>query len=128
MLKLTYTETGLHMERVTLDPEVLIAQRAVLAARLGQTLHLEPSQASFLLGANLPQLASLEAVLQTEAQPAIAITPVDEAFVEISLYGHWIADSVEAHEGTFLAAMPAMAERLVHILWQAAQSQIVAWA
>ncbi|MEO1348030.1 MAG: hypothetical protein AAFW84_04410 [Cyanobacteria bacterium J06635_15] len=37
MLKLTYTDVGLHTERIFVDPEVLIAQRAILALRLGQT-------------------------------------------------------------------------------------------
>jgi hypothetical protein len=47
------------MERIMTNPELLIAQRVLLAMRLGQTLHVEPGHASFLLPADIPKLKVL---------------------------------------------------------------------
>jgi hypothetical protein len=60
MLKLNYTDVGLYMEQTMTNPELLIAQRVLLAMRLGrsalpsrkESLHIEPGHASFLLPAN----------------------------------------------------------------------------
>ncbi len=68
MLKLNYTEDGLYMERVLSSPELVIAQRVVLAMRLGQTIHLQPGHASFLLPADVPQLKQLEMSLRQECR------------------------------------------------------------
>ena len=59
MLKLNYTDVGLYMERTMTNPELLIAQRVLLAIRLGRSLHIEPGRASFLLPADIPQLKVL---------------------------------------------------------------------
>jgi hypothetical protein len=64
MLKLNYTDLGLHMEWVMTSPEWLIAQHVVLAMRLAQPLHVEPSHASFLLSAQIAELQQLDNVLQ----------------------------------------------------------------
>ncbi len=47
MLKLTYTDVGLHLERMATPLETLVAQRVVLALRAGQRLYIEPGKASF---------------------------------------------------------------------------------
>jgi hypothetical protein len=47
MLKLNYTDVGLFMERTMTNPELLIAQRVLLAMRLGQTLMLNPVMPPF---------------------------------------------------------------------------------
>lgn len=38
MLKLNYTDVGLYRSRTMTNPELLIAQRVLLAMRLGRTL------------------------------------------------------------------------------------------
>lgn len=126
MLKLTYTEVGLHLERLTASLEVLVAQRVVLALRTGLTLYVEPGKASFLLPADAPNLVHLEMALQMEQSPAIAVTPVDEEFVEVSVHGSWMAESAEAHEGMFLTALSERTEFFVYKLWQATQAQVMA--
>ena len=128
MLKLTYTDFGLHMEHLTLSPDAFVAQRSVLAIRCGQSLHIAPGRASFLLPASTPGLADLDAVLRKERGPAIAISPVDEAYVEVSLGGSWIADWADAHEGTFLVAASARVEQLLYTLWQQSHMQISSFA
>jgi hypothetical protein len=124
MLKLTYIEDGLHLERITAPLEVLIAQRVLLALRAGQKLYVEPSKAAFLLPAKVPNLDHLELALKHDRSQSITVTPVDAAFVEVSLHGSWLAEDADAHEGMFLTAFSDRAEFFVHKLWQTTQVQM----
>jgi hypothetical protein len=87
MLKLKYTDVGLFMERTMTNPELLIAQRVLLAMRLGQMLYIKPACASFLLPADIPELKVLEMALQREYGSAVTLIVVDEEFVEVGLSG-----------------------------------------
>jgi hypothetical protein len=130
MLKLNYTEVGLYMERIMTAPELLIAQRVVLAMRLGQPLYVEPSRASFLLPADIPELKQLEMALLQEYSTTVTLTLVDEEFVEVSLSGSWIAESKEAHEGMFLTVISdslsetfrERTECFIYKLWQMSEA------
>ncbi|MGG6298222.1 alr0857 family protein [Leptolyngbya sp. AN02str] len=132
MLKLNYTDVGLYMEQTMTHPELLIAQRVLLAMRLGQMLHVEPGRASFLLPADLPELEELEAALQREYNPNSTILLVDDASVEVNLSGCWMAESKEAQEGMFLALMSdslsetlrERIERFIYKLWQMSEVHI----
>lgn len=121
MLKLTYIEDGLHLERMTAPLEVLIAQRVLLAVRAGQKLYVEPSKAAFLLPADAFGLSHLELALKHDRSQSITVTPVDATFVEVSLHGSWLAEDIDAHEGMFLAAFSDRAEFFVYKLWQRTQ-------
>ncbi|BAU41350.1 alr0857 family protein [Leptolyngbya sp. O-77] len=118
MLKLTYTDADVYIECLSTPIETAIAQRVTLALRCGETLHVTPNSASFLLWANVPQLAQLQQLLKAQPE-AIALAPADADWVEVTLYGSWLSSSPYAHEGVFLAALPAAIERLVYQLWQA---------
>ncbi|BAU15563.1 hypothetical protein LEP3755_61220 [Leptolyngbya sp. NIES-3755] len=123
MLKLTYTEFGLHLERVTVSLETLISQRVVLALRTGQTLHVEPSRAAFLLSIEVPGFSELEKLIRLERVVSVSIDPVDDQFVEVSVQGHWVADSAEAHSGMFVTVLGDRTEFFVYKLWEATQLQ-----
>ncbi|XPM56788.2 MAG: alr0857 family protein [Leptolyngbya sp. IPPAS B-1204] len=140
MLKLNYTDVGLFMERTMPNPELLIAQRVLVAMRLGQTLYVEPGHASFLLPADLPELEELEAALQRQYNPNATILLVDDASVKVNLSGCWVSESKEAQEGMFLTVMsnslsPFRAatptetlreriERFIYKLWQMSEVHI----
>lgn len=124
MLKLNYTDVGLYMERTMTNPELLIAQRVLLAMRLGQTLHVEPGRASFLLPADIPELEVLETSLHREYGSVVTLIAVDEEFVEVGLSGSWIAEDKDAHEGMFLAVMSDRTEFLTYRLWQMSEARI----
>jgi hypothetical protein len=124
MLKLTYAETELQLERLAVSLEEVVAQRAVLALRLGRSLYLEVGRAAFLLAVNTPGLSQLEAAIRQEAHAQINLSPVDEAFVEVSLQGSWLADCSEAETGIFLATYGDRIEFFIHKLWLASQSHI----
>lgn len=124
MLKLNYTEVGLYMERIMTPPELLIAQRVLLAMRLGRSLHVEAGYASFLLPADIPELKGLEIALRQECGSTVRLIPVNEEFVEVGLSGSWVAENREAHEGMFLTAISNRAEFLIHKLWQMSEVRI----
>ncbi len=100
--------------------------------RLGQTLHIEPSRASFLLPADIPELKVLEMALQQEYSSAVTLIAVDEEFVEVGLSGSWIAEDKDAHEGMFLAVtsdslsetLRERTEFLIYKLWQMSEVHI----
>lgn len=124
MLKLNYTDVGLYMERTMTNPELLIAQRVLLVMRLGQSLHIEPSRASFLLPADIPELKVLEIALHQEYGSVVTLVAVDEEFVEVGLSGSWIAEDKDAHEGMFLAVTSDQTERFIYKLWQMSEAHI----
>jgi hypothetical protein len=120
------------MERVMTSPELAIAQRVVLAMRLGQSLQVEPGHASFLLPADVPELKELELTLGLECRGRVTVMPVDDEFVEVSLSGSWIAESKEAHEGMFLTVLSdslsetlrERVELLIYKLWQMSEAHV----
>ncbi|HEY9618503.1 MAG TPA: alr0857 family protein [Microcoleaceae cyanobacterium] len=123
MLKLNYTESGLYMERVAAPLEVLVAQRVVIALRAGKTLFVQPGRASFLIPTDAPGLAQLELALKLEQTETISIFPVDDEFMEVSVQGSWIAETVDAEEGTFITTFSDRSEFFVYKLWQVTQPQ-----
>ncbi|MEB3886986.1 alr0857 family protein [Lyngbya sp. CCY1209] len=118
MLKLIYTEAAFHLERLTHSPEQIVAQRATLAMRVGESICIEPSSAAFLLPRNLPAIALLEETVQNRNSDAIALCVADEDSLEVSLTGTWIsADYAEDH-GIFVTVLSDRAERLLEQLWR----------
>ncbi len=121
MLKLTYTETSFHLECLTLSVEEWVAQRVILALRVGQSLSIEPSTASFLLPVNLPGLEQLKVQVRWDERKIIALCVSDCEYVEVTLSGSWLSDSSENAQGVFVTTMSDRTEFLLHKLWVAAQ-------
>ena len=133
MLKLNYSDVGLFMERTMTNPELLIAQRVLLAMRLGRLprrgncfapLYIESGCASFLLPADIPQLKVLKRALHREYGSVVTLIAVDEGYVEVGIIGSWIAEDKDAHEGMFLAVMSDQIERFIYKLWQMSEAHI----
>ena len=119
MLKLIYTELGLHMHYEATSLETAIAQYVILNIRAGQSLHVEWGYATFLLPVQTPGLGLLELALRQYSQ-TLEVTRVDADSVEVVLQGTWMAPSIQAHEGMFLAAYDNETECLLHRLWHTA--------
>ena len=124
MLKLTYTETGFHLERLAQSIEEWVQGRVVLSLRVGQSLLVAPSTASFLLPTDLPGLPLLEAGVRQEAIEAITLCDCDGEYTEVSLQGTWLAADGESEEGDFVAAMSDHTEFFLFKLWQEAQAEL----
>lgn len=123
MLKLTYTDMDLRLERLIDSLEEVVARRVILAVRTGQPLHIEPSCAAFLLPAALPGLTALEAAIEQEQLDGAAVLPADTESVEVNLRGTWLAPTSQAHEGIFLTVLGDRTEFLVHRLWEVTQAK-----
>ena len=123
MLKLNYNDYGLFLERVTASLDAIATQRVMLAVYAGETLHLEPGRAAFLVSAEATGVDQLENVLQANTTQTITLTYVDDEFVEVSLKGTWIANSANAEAGTFITALTPVVEVLIYQLWQVTQRQ-----
>lgn len=120
MLKLTYTETTFHLERLSQSPEQLVGLRVKLAMRMGQTMVVQPSSASFLLPVGLPALSMLEAAVRQQQSAAIALCLADTETLEVSLTGTWITVDPEGETGIFLSVLGDRTESLLYHLWQQA--------
>ncbi len=125
MLKLTYTEVGLHLERITVPVdnlvETLISQRVLLAVRTGQAICVQPGRASFLVPVNSVNLKEFKATVHGETMRSIDLTSVDHEFYEISLRGTWVAGSYEAYEGMFVTSLSDRIELFIDRLWSSTQ-------
>ena len=118
MLKLTYTETGFYLERLAQSLEEWVLARVMLSLRVRQKLLVEPGTASFLLPADLPGVALLQAAAQLEKTEAITIGVCDAEYIEISLRGTWLAADGESAEGVFVAVTSDSTEFFIFKLWQ----------
>jgi len=121
MLKLTYTETGFFLERLAQPIEEWVKARVILALRAGTTLCVEPSTASFLLPADLPQLHHLER--QQEGEDAIALSLCDAEYIEVSLQGTWLTSDTDGAEGIFVTSMSYNVEFFLLKLWEESQTR-----
>jgi hypothetical protein len=119
MLKVMYSEAGLHLECLTQLVEDWIAVQAILAVRTARQLIVEHCSASLLLRSDLDGLRVLEGKLGEEP---MALTVCDAEFVEVSLQGVWIA-AEEGDEELFVVMLSHAAEALLIQLWQ--ESQVV---
>jgi hypothetical protein len=124
MLKFTYTETGICLERLeqTLLEE-LITQRVMLALRVRSTLIVEPGTASFLLPSDLPEWTLLKHWCDRD-RSEISFCVCDAETIEVSLRGIWLASSrQESVEGIFLADLDEWTEHLMLKTWNACFSR-----
>ncbi|MBD2725259.1 hypothetical protein H6G96_02715 [Nostoc sp. FACHB-892] len=122
MLKLTYTESSFYLECLTLSLEEWVAQRVILALRVGQSFCIEPSTASFLLPVDLPGVEVLKAEVKKDDREIIALSACDAEYMEVTLRGSWLLDSSKDAVGVFFTTMNDRAEFFLHKLWQEAQA------
>ena len=122
MLKVMYSEAGLHLECLAQLTEDWIALQAILAVRTARHLVVEHCSASLLLRADLDGLRVLEQLIKAEAIGLIALSVCDAEFVEVSLRGVWISTG-DAEAGSFVVMMSHDSEVLLLQLWH--ESQVV---
>ncbi|BAZ51139.1 hypothetical protein NIES4103_37630 [Nostoc sp. NIES-4103] len=122
MLKLTYTEESFYLECLTQPLEDWVAQRVIFALRVGQSLCVEPSTASFLLPVDLPGVDLLKAEVKRNDSEIIDLCACDSEYMEVTLRGSWLSDGSEDAVGVFATSMSDRAEFLLQKLWQEAQA------
>lgn len=121
MLKLMYSEAGLHLEQLAQPLERWLSQQVMLSLQAREQLLVEPCTASFLLPDSLPELQVLRTTVQLASAPAVSISPCDAETVEVSLGGTWLSASSHRAEGVFVAVLGYRLEFLIFKLWQTSQ-------
>jgi hypothetical protein len=119
MLKVVYAAESITVTCLAGRLERLVAQRSVLAVRLGQSLHIQKGIATLLLPLDLDGIEDLG----TELNPY----PVDTECLEVSLPGVWLAQELEVPEGVFLSVLQPATEVLLAMLWKKAQLLATSW-
>ncbi|OUL22086.1 alr0857 family protein [Nostoc sp. 106C] len=122
MLKLTYTERSFYLECLSLSLEEWVAQRVILALRVGQSLCVEPSTASFLLPVDLPGVEKLKAEVKRDDSEIMELSTCDAEYLEVTLRGSWLSDGSEEAIGVFVTTMSDRTEFFLHKIWQEAQA------
>lgn len=118
MLKLTYTENSFYLELLNQSVEEWIQARVLLTLRVGQSLCVEPSTATFLLPVDLPGLPRLRAEIERDNnREFIEVCVCDTEYVEVSLRGYWLSVSTQSMSGGFVMAMNHSTECFLHALW-----------
>ncbi len=119
MLKLIYTETDLHMEKLTTPVEEWISKRVLLALRVGDKISVEPTGASFGLSTNLTGWPELEHLIGREASETVSLSVCDEDLMEIGLEGYWLCQNPLKEEGIFVTHLPQVVENTIFGMWEA---------
>jgi hypothetical protein len=131
MLKLTYTSTGVTLERSVEPLEVAVRRRMMLGLSMGQPLGMEPTSVSLMVNRSIPALkalisavasapASTLRLVQKEAAQ-VEMQQVEMQQVEMQLQGYWLAQQEPFGEGVFMMNLdPTLEGHLVNI-WQASQ-------
>ena len=135
MLKLTYTENGFYLERLSNSLEEWVATRVTLSLRAGASLWVEPSTAAFLLPRDMPQLAELEKAVRQQEVEGITLSICDTDYMEVSLKGTWMTSNPDGEEGVFVVSLCDSScsgdsahrmEFFLWKLWQESQSYVSA--
>ncbi len=115
MLKIVYTEKGLHIERLSESLETWLANRVLISLRSNVGICAEPSSASLIIPRDLPYFQDLS--LSEEIQD-FRIDVCDSYSAEISLEGSWIATPENREEGIFVCCLTKKTEFFLHQLWR----------
>lgn len=111
MLKLVYSATGLTITRISKSLEKVVAQRAVLAVRLGQSLSIQKATCSVLFPKGLTGRLGEH----------LTLCVADREHHEITLTGTWLTTEPESEEGILLVILPRTLEGQIVGLWQTAR-------
>jgi hypothetical protein len=115
MLKLIYTDTSLHLELLTCDPNEWVEQRLKFATSIGQTMFVTAEKASFPLPDRVCEATAIDFYLHREGIKSVTVNRCDLDRVEIGLSGYWISTHIDRAEGIFIAQLP---DRVENYLWQ----------
>ncbi|NJK62890.1 MAG: hypothetical protein HC921_09625 [Synechococcaceae cyanobacterium SM2_3_1] len=110
MLKLIYTDTGIHLEGVTQSLQIWLSERVAFAQSVGEPLWMEASYGSLLLPP--------EVIADSPLIRGWEWTPVDEEVWEVNLPGIWLAADPESCSGLLVVSLGEDLEQELLDLWQ----------
>ena len=115
MLKIAYTDKGVHIERLNESLETWLTNRVLISLRSTVGICAEPSSASLIIPRDLPYFQDLSSSEETQD---FQIDICDSSFAEISLEGSWIATPENREEGIFVCCLTTKTEFFLHQLWR----------
>lgn len=118
MLKITYLEDGIYLEYLQESMEAWKTSRVLVSLRAGVSVQVENISASLVLPANIAYLAGLTELADQEL---IRVTPCDDFYVEVVLFGTWVAQNKNSEEGVFVCELNHSSEHFLYELWQESQ-------
>ena len=117
MLKITYTENGFYLERLTDSLETWLANRLLVCLRATASVYVEPSTASLLLPIDLPYFGDIEA-LEDHSNNILELNVCDDDSAEVSLQGIWVTTEENSEEGIFVCHLDERTEFFLHQSWK----------
>jgi hypothetical protein len=120
MLKLTYTSTGVTLERSVESLDVVMRRRILLGLRMGQPLGMEPTSVSLMVNRSVPALKALMNAVASAPASTLRLVP-RMAQVEMQLQGYWLAQQEPLGEGIFMMNLDSTLENHLVNIWQASQ-------
>lgn len=117
MLKITYTENGLYLERLTSSLESWLSRRVLVSLRAGTSIYAEPSTASLLLPVGLPYFQNAK-ILAEKKNNLLAVNVCDEYSVEAILEGTWVTTDNACDDGIFVCHLEEDVEFFLYEFWK----------
>jgi hypothetical protein len=127
MLKLTYSEFGLRLEKLDDSLEQWVAQHSILALRIGNSICFQPGNAAFLIPANaITAVVDLDRI--TSPHSPISFSCADKDFYEVNISGVWLFKNGNGAEGLFATSLDEQVESCVRQLWKISQQEVPAYS
>jgi hypothetical protein len=124
MLKLIYTETDLHLELLTSDPEDWVERRLLFATSTGEQILVSSEKATFLLPDLICEATAVKFYLHHQGVKTVTVHRCDGDCVEIGLTGYWLSTDLDSAEGVFVTQLPDRVESYLWQLWFRANNRL----
>ena len=119
MLKIIYTETGLHLERLPVDLKQWITRRIKFATSVGEPMIVSKQRATFPLPSPVCELPAVDLALPDPISNTMTIDRCDLDYVEVGLNGYWLSTHSNSAEGIFVCQQTEKIELFLWQMWQA---------
>ncbi len=126
MLKIIYTEIGVHLELLAVDRDDWIAARLKFAASVGEQMIVRKERAAFLLPNPIYEVCAVEAYLRQAGASRITVQRSDLQYIELGIDGRWIGTDPESAEGIFVSQQLDRVEFCLWQLWHATDDLLFA--
>jgi hypothetical protein len=122
MLKIIYSETGIHLELIAINHKQWIAERLKFAYSVGEPMQFSRQRATFLVPSPLCEVTNIDANLRNLGANTVMVHQCDLDYLEVELSGYWLSSQPDSAEGIFVGQQTDPAEFYLWQLWDAANN------
>jgi hypothetical protein len=119
MLKIIYTDTGLHLELLTVDQKQWIAERLKFAQSIGEPMQVSRQIMTFPVPSPLCPATEIDADLRNLGANTVTVHRCDRDYVEVELNGYWLSNYPDSAEGISICQQTERVESYIWQLWHA---------